>query len=57
MKKLLTLNFALKCIKKKMFLFLARKYTKIYSRLRPEVWQHTDLNLSKPTNIGCPNKM
>ena len=43
--------------KDKSNLFLTRKYTKIYSRLRPEVWQHTDLNLSKPTNIGCPNKM
>lgn len=35
-------------------LFLKRKQEKIFNRLRPEVWKHTDLNLSKPTNIGCP---
>ena len=37
-------------------LYLKRKQEKIFNRLRPEVWQHTDLNLSKPTNIGCPSK-
>lgn len=36
-------------------LYLKRKQEKIFKRLRPEVWQHTDLNLSKPTNIGCPH--
>lgn len=34
-------------------LYLRRKQEKIFSRLRPEVWKHTDLNLSKPTNVGC----
>lgn len=36
-------------------LYLQRKQEKIFNRLRPEVWRHTDLNLSKPTNIGCPS--
>lgn len=37
-------------------LYLRRKQEKIFNRLRPEVWKHTDLNLSKPSNIGCPQK-
>ena len=36
-------------------LYLLRKQEKIFYRLRPVVWRHTELKLSKPTNIGCPS--
>lgn len=55
-KKIDTMKIADVLYKDSIDLYLKRKQEKIFSRLRPETWQHVDLNLSKPINIGCPDK-